>query len=44
MAQALGGTVARTGRREYGATDLTVGAIARATLLQDLPDAVCGCG
>ena len=37
MAQALGGTVARTGRREYGATDLTL-ATADSTLLQDLPE------
>ena len=37
MAQALGGTVARTGRREYGATDLTV-ATADSTLLRDLPE------
>ncbi|HOZ56989.1 MAG TPA: glutamine-hydrolyzing GMP synthase [Nakamurella multipartita] len=36
MARALGGTVARTGRREYGATDLSVGA-PDATLLRDLP-------
>jgi len=36
MAQALGGTVARTGRREYGATELTVGD-GESTLLQDLP-------
>ncbi len=36
MAQALGGAVARTGRREYGATDLTR-ADTPSTLLQDLP-------
>ena len=36
MALALGGTVARTGRSEYGATDLTV-TDDRAILLQDLP-------
>ncbi len=37
MAQALGGTVARTGRREYGATELTVDGRG-STLLRDLPE------
>ncbi len=36
MAQALGGSVDRTGRREYGATELTV-TDPQATLLHDLP-------
>ena len=36
MAQALGGTVAKTGAREYGGTDLTV--LAGTTLMGDLPD------
>ena len=36
MAQALGGRVDKTGRSEYGATDLTVAGVT-STLLQDLP-------
>ena len=36
MAVALGGRVDRTGRREYGGTELTV-TDPEATLLQDLP-------
>ncbi len=37
MAQALGGDVDRTGRREYGATELTV-ADAGGALLRDMPE------
>ncbi len=39
MAQALGGRVDRTGRREYGATDLAV-ENSQSVLLQDLPGEV----
>ncbi|SNS87538.1 GMP synthase (glutamine-hydrolysing) [Asanoa hainanensis] len=39
MAQALGGTVAHTGRREFGGTELTVAPEA-GVLLRDLPDAL----
>ena len=37
MAQALGGEVAATGRREYGATELALDERGGGVLLQDLP-------